>query len=183
MEHKHGQSIFLPSSGYEIIVKPLPPYYKDLIEQQFPLPEYPKRKITLIAGDVVEWPYEPSDDIPEEDSEDYELYIRWHDIDRSRAEISKLQKQASVDYLLSMCVEVVDGEYSIDDENWVLKLEGAFDNYEVPKHKGRRFLTFLKHFVITTKEEMDYVIHVSTSPEVTMQGILDALQGFQNSVE
>jgi len=182
MPDPFGQDIVL-SSGYTIFVQPLPPYYRDLIDQQFPLPKYPKRTIELAAGDSVDWPYEPPDEPVDKDHADYELYVRWHSVTEKREQIEKVISLARVDYLLSMCVNVLDGEFEVSDDDWVDRLEAAFTDFQIPKHKGKRYLYFLKHVVIRTTEEMDMIINMSTSPEVTMQGILAALQGFQDNME
>jgi len=182
MVKKYGQDYVL-SSGYEVFIEPLPPYYKDLVEQQFPLPEYPKRKIKLAAGDEVDWPYEPPEEPVDEAHEDYELYVKWHVVDKQREEITKLRNVARVDYLLSMCVTVVDGDFTVSDSDWVDRLEAAFTDFQVPKHKGKRYLLFLKHVVVRTHEEMELILNMCTSPEVTMQGIINALRGFQDKVE
>jgi len=181
-DKKYGHDVPL-LSGYNVFVTPLPPYYKELVEQRFPLPDYPVRKIELAAGDLVDWPYEPPKKLVKVDDDDYDLYIQWHIADKNRQEIQRLRNIARIDYLLSMCVAVTDGEYLVEDTEWADKLEAAFTDFQVPAHKGKRYLLFLKHIVITTTEEMDVVISLCTSPEVTMQGIINALQGFQDSVE
>lgn len=178
----HGQELSL-SSGYTVFIRPLPPYYKDLIEQQLPMPEYPNRKIKLFAGDEVDWPYEPPKEDISKDHEDYELFVKWHQVDRMRKEVEKIRSVVRVDYLLSMCVDVVDGQYTVEDVEWAERLEAAFDNFKVPEHKGKRYLYFLKHIVITNSDEFSMIISLSTSPEVTMQGIINALRGFQHQVE
>jgi len=174
---------FMLSSGYDVFIEPLPPYYKDLIDQQFPLPKYPQRQIKLLAGDVVDWPYEPPDEELPEDHEDYDLYMMWHTVDRQRKDIIELRNVARVEYLLSMCVTVLDGPYKVEDEEWVDRIEAAFPNFHVPTHKGKRRLLFLKHVVIRTNEEMELILNMCTSPEVTMQGVITALHGFQDSME
>lgn len=174
---------FTLASDYTVFVQPLPPYYKDLVEQQFPLPEYPKRKIQLIAGDVVDWPYEPPDVPVAEDHVDYDLYMLWNIADKARKEIVILRNVARVDYLLAMCVRVIEGEFTLDSDEWASNLEAAFPNFQVPEHKGKRYLLFLKHVVIRSAEEMDLVISMCTSPEVTMQGVINALRGFQDKME
>lgn len=179
---QYGQTVKM-SSGFELFVKPLPPYYKDLIDQEFPVPKYPRRKIELMSGDVVDWPYEPPDEELTKEHEDFDLYVRWHLAHETIEQIEEVKKLARIDYLLSMCVEVVGGKYNVDDDNWANKLEAAFTDFKVPEHPGRRYLLFLKHVVITTTEEMNVVIQLCTSPEVAMQGILNALRGFQNPVE
>ena len=179
---QYGQTIKV-SSGFELFIKPLPPYYKDLIDQEFPLPKYPRRKIELLSGDMVDWPYEPPEEELTKEHEDFDLYVRWHFAHETIENIKTVKKLARIDYLLSMCVDIVDGKYNVEDTEWADRLEAAFTDFKVPSHYGRRYLLFLKHIVIITTEEMNMVVQLCTSPEVAMKGILNALEGFQNIME
>lgn len=165
-------------SGFKVRIRPLPPYYKDLIDDTIPLPEYPVRIITLASGDVVEWPYEPKEEHADPEHEDYELYVKWKSTDDEVARLEKIRKKSRMDFLLSSCVDVVDGPYDVDDIEWAQRLEAAFEDWSVPTHPGRKYLIFLKTQVITDADEMELIVSLSTAAEVTMQGILSALRGF-----
>jgi hypothetical protein len=67
----------------------------------------------------------------------------------------------------------------VEDVEWAQKAEAAFEDWTVPTHPGRRHLVFLKTQVITDADDMEMVVGLSTAAEVTMQGILSALRGFQ----
>lgn len=170
-------------SGFTVDVHPLPPYYKDLIEEQYPLPDYPMRKISLAAGDVIDWPYDPPEQMPVEGSEDYDLYLRWKSVHAQREFVEEKRVKAKTDYLLATCVEIVDGPELVESQTWVSKVEAAFPDYKVPEHPGKRLLIFLKTQVITSPQELELLISLALSPEVTMQGIVRALQGFQDILE
>jgi hypothetical protein len=170
-------------SGFTISIKPLPPYYKDLVDETIPLPEYPIRIITLASGDEVDWPYKPEDEHSDPEHEDYDLYVQWKSVDAKVAKLTKIRNKSRMDFLLSSCVDVVDGPYGVNDDEWAWKVEAAFEGWTMPTHQGRRYLVFLKTQVITDAEDMELVIGLSTSPEVTMQGILSALRGFPVDVE
>ena len=165
-------------SGFTVRIRPLPPYYKDLIDETIPFPEYPIRIITLASGDEVEWPYEPKDEHFDPEHEDYDLYMRWKSVDAKVAELTLIRNKARVNFLLSSCVDVVEGPYDLDDVEWAQRVEAAFENWSVPTHPGRRYLVFLKTQVITDVEDMEIVISLSTAAEATMQGVLSALRGF-----
>lgn len=171
-------------SGFTVRVKPLPPYYKDLINDNFPLRDYPTRKIRLAAGDVVDWPYKPSEEEPSKDDEDYDLWITWHAVDRDREDTEKQRTRARNDFLLANCVEVLEGPVDFEDDEWVYKVEAAFQeqNYTVPEHPGARLLVFLKTQVITDPTEFEVLVQLSIAPEVRMQGVLNALRGFQGDM-
>jgi hypothetical protein len=158
-------------SGFTVRITPLPPYYKDLIDDTIPLPDYPTRTITLAAGDEIDWPYEPKE-------EHFELYVRWKAVDIEREELAKLRNRARSDFLLSNCVSVVDGPYDVDDIEWAQKVEAAFEDWRVPTHPGRRYLIFLRTQVLTDTEDLELVIRLSTAAEVTYQGVLHALRTF-----
>ena len=172
------------NSGFTVHVSSLPPYYMDMINDRFPIPEYPSREIALVSGDIVDWPYEPGEDVPEEDHEDYELFVKWHTVDKKRKEVTNQRNTARVDYLLNMCVEIIDGPIEFDDqESLAYKLETAFPDFHIPEDKGQRRLLFIKHFVITTALELNSIVSSSTSQEVSMQGITSALRGFRDNLE
>ncbi len=166
-------------SGFTVCIRPLPPYYKDLIDDTILLPAYPTRIITLASGDEIDWPYEPDEEHFDSEHEDYELYVRWKSVDVERNERTDMRNRARMDFLLSSCVDVVDGPYDVDDVEWAHKVEAPFEDWTVPTHPGRRHLVFLKSQVITDAEDMDMVVKLSTAAEVTTQGILSALRGFQ----
>lgn len=171
------------SSGFTVFVKPLPPYYIDVIEEILPLPEFPTRKIVLAAGDIAEWPYEPTDEAASPDHEDYTLYAKWKSVKIQRESILQKRDKARKDFLLSNCVRVVTGPVKYESDDWVNRVEAAFENYTVPEHEGKRLLIFLKTQVIATPEELEVIINYALSPEVTVQGIINALQGFRDKVE
>lgn len=175
------------ASGFTVEVSPLPPYYMDLVDERFPFPEYPSRKINLISGDVAEWPYDPPEDekdIPAMGDDDYELYAKWRDVHAKRRKVSEKRQRARIDYLLGMCVEIVDGPIDFEDESqWDYKFSAAFPDFELPESKGEKYLLFLKHFVIRSAQDLNLVIASSTAKEVSMQGIQNALQGFRDILE
>lgn len=172
-------SITIPmKSGFTVCIKPLPPYYKDLVNDTIPFPEYPTRIITLAAGDEIDWPYEPKDEHSDPGHEDYDLYVQWKSVDAERDKRTELRNRARMDFLLSNCVDVVDGPYDVDDIEWAQRAEAAFEDWTVPTHPGRRYLIFLKTQVITDADEMEIVVSLSTAAEVTMQGVITALRGF-----
>jgi hypothetical protein len=169
-------------SGFRIFVKPLPPYYIDLIDDQLPLPEYPKRAVTLIAGDVVYWDYNPPLEEPSTDDEDFELYARWREVNELRRDLEKEREIVKRKFLLSNCVSILDGPYKLEGKDWVERVEAAFPNFTIPEHPGKRRLIFLQTQVILSVDEMEIILASAVAPEVTMQGITNALLGFQHNL-
>lgn len=167
------------SSGFTISVKSLPPYYMDIVQDAIPLLDYPMRTVRLMAGDVDHWPYKPPDDPPNEsDTEEFELYRRWHAADEGNRDRQEKRKRAKRDLLLSLCVTVEDGPFSVDDQDWVHRVEGAFEDFKVPKHVGRRELLFLKSQVILEISEFEMIMGLATYSEISMQGVTSAMEGY-----
>lgn len=167
------------SSGFTISVKPLPPYYMDIIEDAIPLLDYPLRTVRLMAGDVDHWPYKPPSDLPDEsDTEEYELYMRWCAADIGNEDRQRKRKRAKRDLLLSLCVTIDDGPSSVDDQDWVHRVEGAFEDFKVPTHVGQRRLVFLKSQVILEISEFEMIAGLATYAEISMQGVSSAMEGF-----
>jgi hypothetical protein len=170
------------SSGFTVSIKPLPPYYKELIDEVMPLPEYPTRKISLAAGDVIDWQYDPPAEALLETHPDYNLYVKWKSVDAERQKVEERRKRARQDFLIANCVKVVTGPLKLWDNDWAHAVEAAFPGYTVPTHPGKRMLVFLKTQVILSVQEMEMIIEVCTSPEASMQGIINALRGFQDNM-
>lgn len=170
------------SSGFRIFVKPLPPYYIDLLDDQLPLPQYPKRAIKLAAGDVVYWDYKPPSEEPSPSDEDFELYARWREVDELRRDIIKDRELVKRKFLLSNCVSILDGPFKLESKDWVARVEAAFPNFVIPEHPGKRRLIFIQTQIITTIDEMEAVLASAIATEVTMQGITNALRGFQDTM-
>lgn len=175
--------IILPdlASGFTISVKPLPPYYMDWIDDVYPVPEYPKRQIKLMTGDTDYWPYKPPDIQPSEDNrEEYELYQRWLVADAARGDIENKRNRARRDFMLSNCVTVVAGPYTMDDPEWLENVEAPFvASKRVPMHKGYRKLLFIKTQVIVTLDDWVRVSQTATYEEVAMSGVVAAMRGYE----
>jgi len=172
------------SSGFTVLVKPLPPYYLDFIEEQIPLLKYPSRKLKLLGGDTIEVEYILPESMPSADnSEDYELYINYKATELKNKELEQERYRAKTDFLLSNCVVIQeDGPIDYKSDDWVTKLEASFENYKVPTHPGKRMLAFLKSNVILKPEERDIIVSTSCYQEVNLQGIIDALLGFRDQM-
>ena len=171
------------SSGFTISIKPLAPYYADFIEDQFPFPDFPCRKIKLESGDIIDYEYIPPEIPPTDAGEEMDLYLKYKQIEKERMEIEIRRKRAKRDFLLSTCIFIEDGPIKFEDRDWEYRIEAAFPKFTVPQHPGKRMLAFLKGIVITTKEEMELIINRCLYQEVDMQSIYNALQGFQLQVE
>ena len=171
------------SSGFTVSVKPLPPYYLDFVEDKLPLEKFPMRKLNLASGESFDIDYIPPDKIPESSStEEYELYLAFKSVEKKNAEIIRKRERLRSDFLLSNCVVVESGPVKFEDKDWVYRLEASLPDYKVPEHPGQRLLAFLKSNVITTIKEREIIVEVACFPEVNLQGIVDALQGFRNKV-
>ena len=178
-----ASTTFELSSGFTISVQPLPPYYTDFINDELPLQKYPKRKLTLAGGDVLEIDYKPPEEpVDAANTEEYELYVLWHSVDASNKEIAAKRDRAKRDFLLASCVTIDDGPISVEDDSWLQNLETAFDKFAISKHAGKRRVLFLKACVIRTLTEYEAIIKSALYPEVTMQGITNALHSFRSDV-
>lgn len=171
------------TSGFDLDITPFPPYYADLVEDVYPLKEYPKRVIELLAGDVVTEEYEPPEDKPDEDHEDYHLWLKWHEAKDYNDTIEPVRIRVRRDMLLSLCVTVKDGPEDISDSAWIERIETPFGgDYHVSDEPGQRHLTFLKYIVLTHSEDTDFVLQQAMFPEVTLQGVGRALIGFRGDL-
>lgn len=172
------------TSGFTVDVTTLPPYYADFIDQAIPLQEYPRRKLKLLAGDTVEYEYNPPNVRPDpvQDPEEFELWAKWKDVEYNNNIIVVKRDRARRDFLTGMCVNVVSGPMEMDDPSWVEKLESSIPGYVLPADPGQRRLAFLKAVVITTQAEAQAIIQVSMYPEVDMQSIQSALHGFRTQM-
>lgn len=170
------------SSGFIVRVTPLPPYYMDVIKRAIPEREYPERKFTNAFGDEFTIPYTlPKEEPPVSDRYEHDLYWEWKSVEHHNKQVERKRNLARENFLLSMCVDVVDGPVDIDSDEWVQRLEAPFatEDFKVPTHSGVKQLLFLKAVVISKPEEKEWILVKAIYQEVTMQDIGDALLGFQ----
>lgn len=169
-------------NGFIIAIRQLVPYYADFVEDAVPLKAYPKRVVTLAAGDVVELDYKPPTIPPDETNErEYSLWVRWHAIDEHNKNINdSIRPRHKRDMLLSLCIDVVDGPESVNDSEWVHAVEAAYVDvgYKIPKHPGARKLAFLKARVLTDIFIAQSILDECIYKEVSYQGISAALGRF-----
>lgn len=167
-------------SGFVIEITTLPPYYMDFVYAALPLPDYPVRQFTNIAGDTFLLDYEPPDEVPDvADEDEYLLYMEWHSVQARRAEILEEQAKARRNFLLSNCVFVVDGPYDLDDDDWVVEVEGGLCEYgyKVPSDPAGRRMTFILSKVITSNADWIVVRDNAMYSEISMDGVAAALTG------
>lgn len=170
------------ASGFTISVTPLPPYYMDVIKRMLPEREYPERKFKNAFGDEFTISYTlPKEEPTVSDRYEYDLYWEWKSVEHHNKGVEAKRKAARENFLLSMCVDVVDGPFTINSEEWVQRLEAPFagENFKMPTHPGVKLLLFLKAVVITRPEEKEWILNKAVYQEVTMQDIGDALHGFR----
>lgn len=172
-------------SGFTISVVPLPPYYMDVIKRALPDKEYPERKITNAFGDEFTVEYVlPKEEPPASDRYEHDLYWEWKSVEHYNKKVERKRKISQENFLLSMCVDVVDGPISINDEEWVQRIEAPFvsEGFKLPEHPGARRILFLKSVVITRPEEKEWLLNTAVYQEVEMQDIADALRNFRPDV-
>lgn len=185
MDTDYEQIRELPN-GYTIGVTPLPPYYMDVIKDAYPYKDYPKRKVVLIGGDIVEWRYDPPQEEPSpENKEDFQLFHTWHAVEAYNTEMDTLRMRARVDMLYATCVSIKDGPRQIEDNDWVEEVEGAIilagrSGWRVPKHPGARKVVFLKTQVVTDDAIHDFIMSSAVYIEASEQGVINALHNFRD---
>ena len=175
---------YTTKSGFLLEITPLPPYYGDIIDDLYPLKEYPKRVIELLAGDIVTKDYELPEEEPAEDDEDFHLWLKWHEAEEYNKKLERTKNRARRDLLLSLCVEVKKGPIDFDNDDWLDKIEAPFIdiNFQVPEHRGQAMLMFIKYIVLTDQQDVDIVMQGAMFQEVTLEGIGHALQNFRSNM-
>lgn len=173
-------------SGFTIAVTPLPPYYMDVITDIYPVKEYPKREIVLRAGDIYYEEYTPTEDRPEEE-DDLALWLEWHEVKRENKKREERVGRMREELLLSLCVNILDGPIEIDDKSWQDRIVAPFvrdfgENIRLYDTVSQKRLLFIKYVVITTLPEKEQVISDAMFTEVSLQGISNALNGFQGDM-
>jgi hypothetical protein len=170
-------------SGYTVEVRPLPPYYMDFVETAIPYMDWPRRKLELISGDVVYQRYKPPKEPPleEENLSEFLLYSYNLEVEEYNKTVDDRRKRAKQDFLFSNCVTVIDGPEDVASDDWVKRVEASFVeyNFKVPPHYGARMLFFLKAVVIRHSDDATAILQAATFQEVSMQGVVSALQNFR----
>jgi hypothetical protein len=176
----HGTQFTL-TSGFTIVVKPLPPYYNDFIEDALPLVELPKRKLHLKAGDSIDVEYIEPKEFPT-DIDEQELYLRYKTAVKDNELIDKQRARTKINFLLTNCIDVVSGPIEEMDYAWKDRIALSLPNYKLPVDPAMLHIAFIKSQVITTQVELDAVLSACFYPEVNIQGIINALGHFQDKV-
>ena len=166
-------------TGFTIEIVPLPPYYMDIIEESIPLLDYPKREVQLLGGAIDHFPYDPPAEAPDKDDrEEYEMYMRWTSVMLENANRSMERDKVRRNFALSNCVRITDGPYLCEDDDWMMRVSAAFEDFHYPKNEGARLLLFIKTQVITTSQENEWILNNCMFPEVTVQGVENSLRRF-----
>lgn len=176
----HGTQFTL-SSGFVIVVKPLPPYYNDFIEDALPFVALPRRILHLKSGDEIEVEYIEPKEFPEE-TDEQELYLRYKTAIKANEEIEKQRGRTKINFLLNNCIDVVSGPVEEGSVFWKAKLQQSLPNYKLPDDPGLLHVAYIKSQVITTQKELDAVLTACFYPEVDIQGIINALAHFQHKI-
>lgn len=166
------------SNGYVLNIKTLCPYYLDFIDQVCPYIPHPKRKITLLAGDVIEVDYKLPQSPPDELDEDYDLYYSYVSVVEQNEERKKLRDALREDFLLLQCIHVVEGPTKYTDTEWEEELNASI-GLEVPTSSQKRRLYHLKYCVIQLHEKND-IMNMCLYKEVSMADISNAVESFRN---
>lgn len=175
------KTLTLESSGFTITITPMSPYYMDVIELAYKLKPAPQRRITLAGGDVYEFPFEPEDRVYVEGEDDYELWIQHKAVVAYNDNIASVRNRAREDFLLSTCVVVDDGPYTLDDV-WRTNIEASLreNGWRMPVHIGEQRLLFLKTAVIRSAAERELVVKTCLYMEVTEPELSLALSMFRS---
>lgn len=170
-------------SGFTITISRLCPYYLDFIQDVYKYKPLPHRTILLASGDSVESQYVFEGTIPSEDDPDYELYIQYVAAVEYNDNIDTRRKLAREDFLLATCITIVNGPYTIDDVEWKLRMEAAFQDrgWRLPTHRGELQLIFIKH-AIRSGHERTTILRYAMYEEVTEYELNRALDMFRSAI-
>ena len=165
-------------SGYLVRVHGIGPFAFDHISLKYP--ELPKvvRVIQLATGENADWEYNPPDLPPDRsDTEEFDLYIRYHQRITQNNENAAKAGRARVEFFKLNSIEILHAPHP----SWLLWIVGKLKKVyrllgrcadEVPFQ--RRYLTFLDTEVIRSSGDWDWIQTSGLVPEVTVDGVLDA---------
>jgi len=170
------------SSGFVVEVGTLGPHALWPIEQKYKDPgPWTYQVETKIEG-IVEFIYDPPNESPdkEKDPEGWELYQCWRSHEAKRQAIREQYVQARTLFMLLNCVTVIDGPCTVDDTEWYKRIEHMVS--EPKTHSERRLLFFLTQVFAISSNEFQLITQRAVAPEVTIEGVLEALEGFRSSM-
>jgi len=152
----------------------------DFIDAALPVPDYPERHFTNVAGDEFPLEYEPPQEVPDADDEDeYLLYMEWQSVHKSRQVSEQERIKARRNFLISNCVRVVSGPYELDGDDWVLEVEGGLYDYgyKVPRDPAGRRMAFILAKVVSSNADWNTIREHAIYAEISMDGIAVAMSG------
>jgi hypothetical protein len=164
-------------SGYTVRVPLTGPFRFDHIMQKYPMPDAPTRPITLDSGDVLQVYYKPPADWPDKDDKaEYELYARHLAYLREATSMQvKRNREQAHDFLLG--IDVIKGPHNplvnriVRVVKWLLRALGKPLDAMVLRKK---FLLFLKLYVIVSVKDWEKIQEVAIAKEVNLDDVLDA---------
>ncbi len=176
-----GEPTYRLSSGYTIRVRTLGPYALDPIRDQHRDPGPYTYKVKTAAEGEVDFIYEPpKDGPPEPGGDEYDLYMAWQAHERRRLVIGQNFERAAREFMMLNCIDIVDGPVSVDDEDWLRRLEGRVDP---PVTWADRLLLFMQTRVFAVPvEEWFGLKEMLVAPEVDMESIFNALRRFRTDL-
>jgi len=172
-------------SGYLVRVRGRGPFAFDHITNRFPFEPEVERTIYLATGDEATWPYDPPDEMPPPDDEDYELWIRAKAVEARNQKMEIERARERVEFFKVNCLDVVRAPVFSLRVFW-----GKF--YKAWKRLlgqpvlrmpfQRSYITWLDTEVIRSEDDWMWIVRESQIREVTLDSVLDAARSFPSNV-
>jgi len=186
IEHSITSTRLLLPSGFDITVTRLPPFMSDCLKKGELLEDPGPFKIIVLLmaklrppGVEQEIEYVPPSEEPDKDEfpEEYMYYHQFIAHEKKRRTIQVVNSNTRMDNTLLTCVTVNDGPVSLDDDDWLKRLEGRIIE---PVTYSDRLLLFYKLKVLTSLTTIEVVRDLTIVEEVTMEGLLKAFDSFRS---
>ena len=169
------------ASGYLVRVRGRGPFAFDHITSRYPFEPEVERTIHLATGDEAAWPYDPPDEMPPKDDEDFELYIRYKSTEAHNQKMEIGRQRERVEFFKVNCVDVARAPvFSL--RVFLSKLYKAWKRLlgqpvlRMPFQ--RSYITWLDTEVIRSEDDWMWIVRESQIREVTLDSVLDAARSF-----
>lgn len=165
------------SSDYTVRVRGRGPFAFDHITSRYPFEPEVERLIELATGDTATWPYDPPEEVPPPDDEDWELYVRYKSTEGHNQKMEIARQRERVEFFKVNCVDVARAPafsfriFLSRLYKWVKRILGQ-PVLRMPFQ--RSYITWFDTEVIRSEGDWMWIVRAATVREVTLDSVLEA---------
>jgi len=191
IEHDLSHTTLIIPGGYTLRVRRAGPYTFDDLDFAPDLmdPGPFMIKVILMEGmispeGIEEWvEYRAPEEEPDKEDfpAEYAYYHQWKAYDNKRRVLAIDRMRKKNDRLLLMCIKILDGPSSVDDDAWLDDIMCTVPD-DALRDRSSRTLLFIKTQIIQSDICADILRELTQVEEVTVEGLRKAFDSFRSKM-